>query len=104
MKDDGYTLEFTLDMNNTEEKFFIKKSNVIFTDLDEQEIILLDKDNDIYIGLIGAAKDIWTCDMEVISISKIIKELQIDNDADLDNLKEALYLLEQKGLIFEYTI
>ncbi|MDE1482075.1 hypothetical protein [Xenorhabdus bovienii] len=91
-------------MNDTEEKIFIKKSNVISTILDEEEIILLDKDNDIYIGLIGAAKDIWSCNMELISISKIIKELQIDNDVDLDNLKEAIYLLEKEGLIFEYVI
>ncbi|PHM37557.1 hypothetical protein [Xenorhabdus innexi] len=90
-------------MNEIKEKFFIKKKDVISTSLDEEEVILLDKKNDTYIGLIGAAKDIWTCNIEIISISKIVEELQIDNDVDLDNLKEAIYLLEKEGLIFEYT-
>ncbi|QTL40397.1 hypothetical protein HGO23_03050 [Xenorhabdus budapestensis] len=91
-------------MNDKKEKHFIKKNNIIYTILDEEEIILLDKENDVYIGLIGAAKDIWTCNMKLISMPELIKELKTDNDIDIDNLKEALYLLEKEGLIFEYII
>ncbi|MBS9423269.1 hypothetical protein [Photorhabdus caribbeanensis] len=89
---------------NKEHKAFIKKNNVISTILDEDEIVVLDKDSDVYIGLVGAAKDVWSCKSEIISFPDVIKELKIDDDIDIENIKEAFHLLEKEGLILEYVI
>lgn len=71
------------------------RKNVLWRDVDG-EIVLLDTAKSFYFGIGGAGTLIWECLKKGTSVSRILKELEKEYEADEKMLKkDALTFLKQ---------